>query len=175
MLTFFVYGYVLYADERFVPAMRRNWLLMLALGVVSSALIFAGGYTGVIYEWLDAPATPGYALYWAAWSINGWCWTLFVLYAGTRWLDFTNKWLMHGRETIVPFYLFHQPVIFVIAFFVVQWDTGVALKHLVVALGSLLVTLGLVELVRRPGLLRGLFGIKARSRQVASAEAGLSE
>ena len=174
MLTFFVYGYVIYADERFVPAVRRNWPLMLALGVVSSVSIFMGGYTGVIYEWLDAPATPGYVLYWTAWGINGWCWTLFVLYVGTRWLDFTNKWLLYGRETIVPFYLFHQPVIFVIAFFVVQWETGVALKHLVVVLSSLLVTLGLVELIKRTGLLRGLFGMKARSRKTSSAQAGLS-
>jgi hypothetical protein len=133
-----------------------------------------GGYTGVIYEWLDAPATPGYILYWIAWGINGWCWTLFVLYVGTRWLDFTNKWLMYGRETIVPFYLLHQPVIFVIAFFVVQWGTGVALKHLVVVLSALLVTLALVELIKRTGVLRGLFGMKARPRKAPSARAGLS-
>jgi surface polysaccharide O-acyltransferase-like enzyme len=175
MLTFFVYGYILYSDERFVPAARRNWPLMLALGVVSSILIFAGGYTGVIYEWLDAPATPGYVLYWTAWGINGWGWTLFVLYIGMRWLDFTNRWLVYGRETIVPFYLFHQPVIFVVAFFVVQWDTGVALKHLVVVLCSLLVTLSLVELIKRISVLRGLFGMKTRFRKAASAEAGLSE
>jgi surface polysaccharide O-acyltransferase-like enzyme len=136
--------------------------------------LWGGGATGKIYEWLDTPGSPGYVLYWTVWGINGWCWTLFVLYVGTRWLDFTNQWLMYGRETIVPFYLFHQPVIFAIAFFVVQWDTGVALKHLVVVLSSLFGTLVLVELTKRTGLLRGLFGIKARSRKAPSAQAGLS-
>jgi hypothetical protein len=28
---------------------------------------------------------------------------------------------LYGRETILPFYLLHQPVIISIAFFVVQW------------------------------------------------------
>jgi glucan biosynthesis protein C len=30
MLAFFVYGYILYADERFAPAIRRDWPLMFA-------------------------------------------------------------------------------------------------------------------------------------------------
>jgi hypothetical protein len=30
MLAFFVYGYILYADERFAPAVKRSWPLMLA-------------------------------------------------------------------------------------------------------------------------------------------------
>jgi peptidoglycan/LPS O-acetylase OafA/YrhL len=162
MLTFFVYGYLLFADERFVPAVRRSWSLMLALGVVSSVLIFVGGATGVIYQWLDARYSPGYLLYWTVWGINGWCWTLFVLYTGMRWLDFANERLVYGRETILPFYLLHQPVIFVIAFFVVQWDTGTTLKYSVVIVSSLLATLGLAELVKRITVLRPLLGMKPR-------------
>jgi surface polysaccharide O-acyltransferase-like enzyme len=81
-----------------------------------------------------------------------------------KYLDFTNKWLAYGNETIMPLYLFHQPVIIVIAFFVVQWDAGIPLKLLVVVLGSLLVTLGLVELIKRIKVLRGLFGMKPRTK-----------
>jgi glucan biosynthesis protein C len=63
----------------------------------------------------------------------------------------------------MPFYLLHQPVIIVIAYFVVQWDLGVTLKLLVILVGSLLVTLGLVELLIRPfKFTRMLFGMKPR-------------
>jgi glucan biosynthesis protein C len=172
MLAFFVYGYILYADERFAPAVKRSWPLMLAAGVLSSLLIFVGGATGTIYEWLESPATPGYFLYWAAWGINGWCWTLFMLYVGMRYLDFTNKWLVYGQETILPLYLLHQPVIFVVAFFVVQWEVGVALKYLVVVLGSLLVALGLVEAVKHIQVLRRLSGLKSRRRGMPSMDGG---
>jgi surface polysaccharide O-acyltransferase-like enzyme len=95
-----------------------------------------------------------------------------MLYVGMRCLEFTNKWLVYGQETILPFYLLHQPVIFVVAFFVVQWDTGTTLKYLVVVLSSLLVTLGLVELIKRVRVLRRLFGVKTRRRGMSSTEAG---
>jgi hypothetical protein len=75
-------------------------------------------------------------------SINTWCWTLFVLYIGTRFLDFANKRLVYGQETVLPSYLLHHPVIITCAFFVVQWDAsaklgtgaGIMLKLLVVVL-----------------------------------------
>jgi glucan biosynthesis protein C len=173
MLTFFVYGYILYADERFAPAVRRDWPLMLVAGVLSSLFILVGGAAEVIFDWMESPGTPGFYLFWSVWGINGWCWTLFVLYVGMRYLDFTNKWLVYGRDTILPFYLLHQPVIIVIAFFVVQWDTGTTIKLLVVVLGSLLVTVGLVELViKRIGVLRRLFGMKTRRREMPSTTTG---
>ena len=78
-----------------------------------------------------------------------------------KYLNFSNKWLVYGNETIMPFYLLHQPVIIVITYFVVQWDVGVLVKLLVVIVGSLLVTLGLIELLVRPFKpVRMLFGMK---------------
>jgi peptidoglycan/LPS O-acetylase OafA/YrhL len=173
MLVFFVYGYILFADERFAPAVRRDWPLALATGVLGTLFVLVGIVVGVAIEWRDSPGTPGFYLFWSVWSIIGWCWTLFMLYVGIRYLDFTNKRLVYGRESILPFYLLHQPVIIGIAFFVVQWDAGLMLKILVVVLGSLLVTLGLVELViKRINVLRGLFGIKTRRRGMPSMETG---
>ena len=172
MLVFFVYGYILYADDRFAPAVRRDWPFMLVTGVVGTLFILVGSAADLVPAWMASPGTPGFYFTWTVWSIIGWCWTLFMLYVGMRYLNFTNKWLVYGRETIVPFYLLHQPVIIAIAFFVVQWDAGLTLKILVVVLGSLLVTLGLVELVKRINVLRGLFGMKTRRREMPPAETG---
>jgi hypothetical protein len=62
----------------------------------------------------------------------------------------------------------HQPVIVLIAFFVVQWNAGILVKLPVIVLSSFLVTLTLYELiVRRIRPLRLLFGIKARSPDAA--------
>jgi surface polysaccharide O-acyltransferase-like enzyme len=103
-----------------------------------------------------------------------WGWALDALYLAMARLNYSNKWLVYGSDTIMPFYLLHQPVIVVIAFFVVQWDAGITLKLLVVVLGSLLVTLGLVEVIKRISVLRGLFGIKTRRRETPSTQADLS-
>jgi peptidoglycan/LPS O-acetylase OafA/YrhL len=83
-------------------------------------------------------------------------------FVGMRFLDISNRWLRYGQEAIVPFYIFHQPVIVAISFYVVQWQVGVTLKMLVIFFGSLAGTLAIVELVaRRVAPLRRLFGMKA--------------
>jgi glucan biosynthesis protein C len=162
-LVVFVYGYILYADERFVQAIRRDWLLMLIPSILSTLFFFAAGATDVAVEWMDTPGTAGYYLLWSMWSVSSWCWTLFMLYVGMRYLDFSNKWLQYGQEMIMPFFLFHQPVIIVIAYYVVQWDADIVLKLPVVVLSSFVVSLGLYELlIRRTGAARILFGVKTR-------------
>jgi glucan biosynthesis protein C len=162
--VFFVSGYILYTDDRFSQAIQRDWPLMLGAGILSTLYFVVTAAAGVAIEWMSTPGIPQFFLGWSIFSVNSWCWALFVLYIGSRYLDFTNNWLRYGGETIMPFFVLHQPVIIVIAFFVVQWKSGITLKLLAVVLGSLLVTLGLVELViKRIGVLRHLFGMKQRT------------
>ena len=85
-----------------------------------------------------------------------------MLFVGMRFLDFSNKWLQYGKVAILPFYVVHQPVIIVTAYFVVQWNVGLLPKLLVVVLGAFAVSLGLYQLIiRRVGPLRTAFGMKA--------------
>jgi peptidoglycan/LPS O-acetylase OafA/YrhL len=115
-----------------------------------------------VYDWLASPGTLGFFVSHALWSVNSWCWTMFMIYIGMRFLDYSSQWLRYGREASYAFFFFHQPAIIFLAFYAVQWETGIALKLLVVLLGALLVTLGLVELLKRTRVLRGLFGMKPR-------------
>jgi hypothetical protein len=43
----------------------------------------------------------------------------------------------------------------------VQWNIPTAVKWLAVLFGSLLVAVGLIEIIKRVPLVRGLFGMKA--------------
>jgi hypothetical protein len=91
-----------------------------------------------------------------------------MLSVGMHYLDFSNRWLQVGQEAIVPFYLFHQPVILAIAFYAVGWETGILPKMLAVMLGAFVITSGIyVLLVRRVAPLRAAFGMKRRVRQPA--------
>jgi surface polysaccharide O-acyltransferase-like enzyme len=132
---------------------------------------FAAGALDLAVEWMEASDTPGFYLLWSIWAINSWCWTVFMLYIGMRYLNFTNNWLKYGQETILPFYLLHQPVIIIIAYYVVQWNAGITLKLLVVVVGSLVVTLGLIEfLIKRINFLRKLFGLKPREASLSTTD-----
>lgn len=162
MLLFFVYGYILFSDKRFTRAIRLNWLPALLLGFASFFYLAWASATGVLYEWLGSSTSTWFYLSWFAMSLNSWSWSVFVLYIGMRFLNSRNRWLDYGQQAIVPFFLLHQPVIVVIAYFVVQWDAPIIVKLPVVVIGSFTVTMGLYELViRRVRPLRMLLGMKA--------------
>jgi peptidoglycan/LPS O-acetylase OafA/YrhL len=163
-LLFFISGYILIADERFMRAIRRDWLLHLILGIACTLFFFADAFGVPVSDWLGSPGTPGFYLSWILFGINSWCWTMFIFYVGMRFLDTTNKWLQYGREASYPFFFLHQPVILFIAFFAVQWEISLLVKLLVVVIGSFALSLGLYELlVRRINPVRAVFGMKPRS------------
>ncbi len=163
MLLFFIAGYILIADDVFMRAIRRDWLLHLILGIACTLFFFSSAAGVPVFEWMESPATPGFYVTWTVFGINSWCWTMVIFYIGMRFLDFSSERLQYGREASYPFFMLHQPVIIVIAFYVVQWQVGLLIKLLVVVLGSFAASLGLYELlIRRINPVRALFGMKAR-------------
>jgi glucan biosynthesis protein C len=160
-LVFFLAGYLFYADERFLRAVRRDRWLVLAVGI---AALLGLTVTVALGEesLLSNPSEPWFYVIWALMPIDAWCWSLTMLFVGMRFLDFSNKWTRYGQEAVLPFYVLHYPVLLTIAFYVVQWQAGVTVKMLAVTLGSFVVTLGIYQmLVRRVAPLRSLFGMKA--------------
>ena len=161
--SFFLAGYLLYADERFLRAIRRDRWLVLAVGIAALLGILATMALGEAETLFTTPGSFAYYLFWAIACIDAWCWSLTMFYVGMRFLDFSNRWTRYGQQAVVPFYLLHQPVIVAIAFYVVQWQTGVTVKWLVLVSASFVVTIGLYELlIRRVAPLRALFGMKGR-------------
>jgi glucan biosynthesis protein C len=162
-----VFGYILYSDDRFLKALRRDrWLLfwggLLSLAAFFGMFIIVGDEA---FDWFLTFVMPWSILMNFVYTIISWSWALFVLSFVMTGMNYSNKWLEYGKGTIMPFYLIHQPVIVVIAFYVVQWDLGLLPKLLIVVISSLLISFGLVEILIRPFKpIRKLFGMKARNR-----------
>ncbi|MFC1803153.1 hypothetical protein ACFL0D_04200 [Thermoproteota archaeon] len=132
----------------------------MGLSLVSTVLILSR----VSISMMDTPSAPPslveLLITWGVFSINSWSWTLLLLIFGMKYLDFDNTLLKYGKQPILPFFLIHQPVIIVTAFYVVQWDTGMLIKLLSILGGSFLVILGIYELlIKRLRVLRNLLGI----------------
>lgn len=160
-MSFFLFGYILFSRPAFLQAIRRDWPITLGAGLVATA---CGMTIVTITGSLDVMAPPRTVLdilFWLLVSIDGWCWTLFFVYIGMRYLDVANSYLAYGQAAILPFFVFHQPVIIILAYYAVQWPASLLSKLLFVVLGSFCLTLGIYEfLIRRSPLLSHLFGMK---------------
>jgi len=163
LLVFFIFGYILIADQLFMDAIRRDGWLHLTLGIACTLFFFSVAAGVPVWDWLVSPGSLEFYISWTAWGLNSWCWSLVMMFIGMRFLDFTNKQLRYSREASYPFFFFHQPVIIFIAFFAVGWDVALPIKLLAVVCGSFIFTLGIYEfLVRRINPVRVLFGMKPK-------------
>jgi hypothetical protein len=158
---FFIYGYVLFSDERFLEAIQKDWLILLFLSIVSSVLILstvASGFTDSI----SVPQSfTALVIRWGVYSINSWVWIISLIIFGIKYLHYESNWLKYSNQAVMSFYLIHHPVIIGIAFYVVQWDVGIVIKIVSVIFSSFVITLGVYELlIKRISFLSNLMGVK---------------
>ncbi len=159
LLSVFIFGYILFSDERFQQAIDREWKPALVLAVASSVGM-------VILRWLGV--SRQHSLYWAYYALSGivlrlgtWTWLILLLGLGSKYLRFKNEFLEYASPASYPVYMLHQTVIIIVAFYVVQWNTSILLKYLAIVLASFAATMLLYEIARRWGVTRFLFGLKS--------------
>jgi hypothetical protein len=69
----------------------------------------------------------------------------------------------YANDAVLPFYVLHETVIVIVAYFILAWPIGAGAQYLLISLTSLAATLLLYDLgVRRTSLTRYLFGLKPR-------------
>lgn len=167
-LVFFLYGYILFSDPRFVRAIEKQGKIALLAALACSLIIMAWVLTGVLHT---LGTTPGYSveymLYQFLYSMTAWFWTVFMLFVGIRFLNVSNRVIQYGNEAVLPFYILHYPVLVITTFCVMQLESNPITTFLIVSTASLIATLTLYELlIRRINVMRLLFGMKLRKSAV---------
>lgn len=144
---FFIYGYILFSDERIRETLKKDLVIGLILSIASSVLVLST----IASEFTDSISTSerfiDILIRWGVFSINSWFWIVSMIIIGMRYLDQDTKLLKYCKVAILPFYLVHHPVIIALSFYVVQWNTSTVIKILCVMGGSFLITLGIFELI----------------------------
>ena len=96
-------------------------------------------------------------------GLLAWCWIIGLLGLGRRFLDFHNRFLAHANEAVLPFYILHHSIIYVVGFYVIQWNGSVAIKFVAISIVSFAIIVAIYEILIRPiNVLRFLFGMKLR-------------
>jgi glucans biosynthesis protein C len=135
--AFFVVGYVLVSDPRFLAAVRRDLVPALVAGVAGFAALGALDAPARVQAWEANPAyTPSYFLMIGLYSLQGWAWAVAALGVGMRMPRFRTPLPGAVADAAMPFLLVHQPVILALAFFVVGWHAGIPAKLVVLLVTS---------------------------------------
>jgi peptidoglycan/LPS O-acetylase OafA/YrhL len=162
-LAFFLVGYVLVSDPRFLAAIRRDLVPALVVGVVGFAILGALDPLGWVEAWEAHPAyTPSYFLMLGLFSLQGWAWAVAALSVGMRVRRFREPLPGAVADAAMPFFLVHQPVILALAFFVVGWHAGIPVKLPVLLVLSLAASAAAAWLLSRAAVTRRLLGVKPR-------------
>jgi glucans biosynthesis protein C len=159
----FLAGAVLLADQRLVGAVRRDLLPALCVAITGTLALGAAAAAGLLDRW---PGDRAYSwtsvgLY-AVFTVWAWAWILAALALGLRAARLQRPLPGVVGDAAMPFFLVHQPVILAVAFVVVQWQAGIAVKLPALLASSLLVSTLLAVALSRLPYVSVLFGVKRR-------------
>ncbi len=149
----FLLGFLVVSDQRVDAAVRRLWMWALALGVGVILLPDIGERVDLasrgVAEWLVLVGLVG---------------------LGRQFLDRPIPWIERFSAISLPFYIWHQTVIVLLAYFVIQWDQPIAIKYTVIVVAAFFITWGLSEAVSKTNPTRALFGMRPRRRSAAATQ-----
>jgi len=77
-----------------------------------------------------------------------------------RYLNFSNAFLKYTNEAVYPFYILHQTITVILAFYIVPLEMNIWLKFSLTSLGTAVFTLAIYHYFIKPfNILRPLFGL----------------
>ena len=156
---FFIAGFMIASSEALQNRIRNMRWFWLGVGLlITPTFLFLEFQTRfpVLIPWGGEPNNILLCLV-------SWSWLLAVVGFGMQHLNFTTPFLKYANEACLPFYILHQTMIVILAYFVVGWAIPDFLKFVIVFSGSFALSIGSYEyLIRRNNLLRFLFGMKLR-------------
>jgi glucan biosynthesis protein C len=153
-MMFFILGHMLFASPGLQEAIRKQGRWFLAGAVIISALhlMLTFYVRPSFYDSVDIRL------------LATWGWVVGLLWLARLLLNFTDRFLTHVNKMVLPFYILHQTLIIVVAYFIVQTNLAAPIKYGITALLAFASIVVIYELlVSRVGVLRFIFGMKSRT------------
>ena len=159
-LVLLILSFVLAMDDGFGQALDRDKGLALGVAVVSD-ILFTVYFLGDVLE--GFPRLFGFVpefIWPEVRAVCAWCAMMALLGYARQHLRKATPVLAYASPAVLPFYMLHQTVIVIIAYFIRSWTLPVGLKYLFVVVVTFAFNMALYEFViRRNRVLRFLFGM----------------
>lgn len=158
---FFIAGMLFASADKTWKQLKQYRKLNFLLFIISSIVFYA--YYYIPGEWLAPYLTSNQA--WMLWylvcCLVGWSFVITLLGYGQIWLNKKSTLVKKLNEAIYPFYILHQTVIVVFAYYIVQWEMSIGFKLLVLLLTTFPVIVIIYRFFIHPfAITRILFGMK---------------
>lgn len=164
-LLFVIAGFVCMMQPALMESLERNRRLSLGAGFVLLVFVNYFRWNDIELEsWLpDWESHPLTYLWLARWPLLSWCWVMALTGYGKRYLSRLKPVPDYVNQSVYPFYILHQTVIVIVAYYVVQTSDTIGMKYLFVTVTALLASVFTIHLFIRPfGWARFLMGMKLR-------------
>lgn len=168
-LVFFFLGYLITFQEPLWSAFRSVRRLSLSLALATYVL-FIMTYQLVWLHGRELSPAQGFAIAFLD-HANRWLWLCALFGYAYQYLNRPQPWLEYLSPGVYTFYLVHQTLILLAAFYLSPLMLGPVLEPLVIIVLTFGGCLGIYEIVRRIRWLRPLFGLKWESRSASGQQA----
>lgn len=163
---FFLLGFLYTHNEKLKATLVKSRFVALAIGLVLTVMYFASfalKETGFGQLFQNNQVYAYYAFQEAAGALVTWCWIIFFVAMGMKFLNRESKYREPLNETVLPFYILHQTVLLLIGFIVVQWDWNSWGKFGFIAASALFIITVIYALAIKPfNLTRFIFGMSRK-------------
>jgi peptidoglycan/LPS O-acetylase OafA/YrhL len=159
---FLLAGFVCIAYHPFVDSLERNRRFSLLIAFISLIAINYFRWNNkqpwdTIQDWENNWKTYAFL---ALYPVTAWFWVLAIIGYGKKYLNRSHKALKYINEAVYPFYILHQTIIVILAYYVVQVSDSILSKYLFIVIVTFALSVIIYHLVIRPNnLLRYLFGM----------------
>ncbi len=159
----FIYAYILILGVIFVR-MPKVWQAFEKIRYASLSLaLLSYGIILIKYNF----DTPLNVIDWNLMEmIIKWSWVATLIGFARHYLNFKNRFLQYANGIVYPFFILHQTIIIVIGYYIIDWGLDGVFEFLLIALGTVFISLALIEFVIKPfNILRLIFGLKQKKRE----------
>lgn len=169
---FVVVGFVCIAHQPLAESLQRNRRLSLLLAFCTIICISYFRWNSkepwdMIPNWKSNWKTYAFL---ALFPSTAWFWVLALVGYGKRYINKQHRILNYINEAVYPFYILHQTIIVILAYYVVQVSDSLLSKYLFIVILTFALSMMIYHLVIRPSnILRYLFGMGPGKRTKPSA------
>jgi len=157
-IILFLFGFILITvKENFWSTAVTHRKLFLATGIISFTIMLL-----ITIHYEDSSTRHFIEAFFKV--LNLWSWIMALFGFAAKHLNKNSKLLSYSNEAVYPFYILHQTVMIVIAYYIIDLNWPLGIKFLILIIGTFGISWIIYEfLIRRWKYIRPMFGLKKKA------------